>query len=77
MNKVLLTGASGFVGKALAGELLRQGYALNMAFRQIPSKVLDGAVAIPVGNIEGGTLWSDALAGVDTVIHREILKKTS
>ncbi|WP_369680130.1 NAD-dependent epimerase/dehydratase family protein, partial [Pseudomonas aeruginosa] len=40
MNKVLLTGASGFVGKALAGELLRQGYALNMAFRQIPSKVL-------------------------------------
>lgn len=64
---LLVTGASGFVGQALCGELLRRGHAVRGAVRsqmdapQIPVTL--------VGDIGPATDWSAALNGMDTVIH--------
>jgi len=66
--KFLVTGATGFVGKALCAELLRQGQFVRAALRSagIPS---ENAEAVASGPIDGKTDWTEALHGVDVVIH--------
>ncbi len=66
MMKILLTGASGFVGCALKAELASvSGFHLVTAVRR--AGVSPGCFT--VGNIDRGTDFSDALSGVDVVIH--------
>lgn len=60
---VLITGATGFVGRAVCAEAERQGWDLRRASRAGS----DGAMAL--GEIDGLTDWSAALAGCDAVIH--------
>lgn len=66
MTKIMLTGSNGFVGSALKAELISgSGISLVTAIRR-------GAASpdcVVVGNIDGGTDFSEALAGVDAVIH--------
>jgi len=66
MTKIMLTGANGFVGSALKAELASDsGIHLVTAVRR-GRKSPD---CVAVGNIDGGTDFSESLAGVDTVIH--------
>ncbi len=60
---LLVTGASGFVGRGLM-QTLRQR---EIPFRATSRHGGDGLVA--VGDINGRTDWSAALAGIDTVVH--------
>lgn len=62
---VLLTGATGFVGIALALELKNSGYEVVSAVRE--SRSADRQVS--VGNIDGDTDWTQALAGCEFVVH--------
>jgi len=64
----LITGASGFVGKPLCAELLRQGHEVRVAIRSTNDLIDDYERAI-VGSIDGGTDWTVALRGVQMVIH--------
>src|SRR3972149_6947201 len=66
--RFLITGANGFVGKPLCAELLRQGYSVRAALRSANTPVEDVEVVV-TGAIDGGTDWTDALRGVDVVIH--------
>ena len=66
--KFLVTGANGFVGKALCAELLRQGQSVRAAVRSEHAPIDDAEVVV-VGTIDGGTGWGAALRGIDTVIH--------
>lgn len=75
---ILVTGANGFVGRRLCHVLTERGYGVRAAVRQIgagardPGKnARDGAVqdVFPIGNIDSGTDWSDALIGVDSIVH--------
>src|SRR4030067_2010812 len=66
--RFLITGANGFVGKPLCAELRRQGYSVRAALRAASTPVEDVEVAV-TGAIDGETDWSDALRGVDVVIH--------
>jgi len=66
--KFLITGANGFVGKALSVELLRQGYAVAAAVRSAEG-VVEGASVQLLGSIDKDTDWTEALLGVDVVIH--------
>jgi nucleoside-diphosphate-sugar epimerase len=66
--RYLITGSNGFVGKALCAELLRQGQSVRAAVRSTNPSVENVEVAT-VGSIDGKTEWSDALRGVDVVIH--------
>ncbi|MBL1320401.1 MAG: SDR family oxidoreductase [Methylophaga sp.] len=69
MKKILLTGATGFIGQALAHELLSQGYGLVAAVRQQSDKLSEEITQIIVGDINASTDWTEALHNVDMVIH--------
>jgi nucleoside-diphosphate-sugar epimerase len=65
--KVLVTGASGFVGRALCQHLEQRGFEVCRALRRPPA----GAVGehVVVGEIGPETDWGHALIGVDVVVH--------
>jgi nucleoside-diphosphate-sugar epimerase len=63
-DAVLITGASGFVGAALAERLERNGRKVRRSVRQARRP---GDVA--TGDIGPDTDWSEAVAGVDAVVH--------
>lgn len=69
-NTILVTGASGFVGRHLAAALAAAGWTVRGASRQaVPAKVpgVDEWVCVP----ENATAeaWGAAVAGVTTVVH--------
>ena len=69
--KVLVTGAIGFVGRALCTELLRHDQAVRGAVRRHDCTArLDARVeGVVVGSIDTSTDWTAALAGCDAVVH--------
>ncbi len=65
---VLLTGASGFVGRAVLDAAKRGGVVVRPVFRSHDSaKEHSGAVLVP--GLDGEADWAQALQGVDVVIH--------
>ena len=67
--RVLITGASGFVGRALTPALSNAGYAVRAAARDpstIPSTVIH---ALPLPDLARPVDWRPLLADVDAVIH--------
>lgn len=64
--KILVTGANGFVGRALCQALAQRGHEVVGAVRH----AADGSSGLaPVGEIGPETDWERALAGVEAVIH--------
>ena len=63
--KTLVSGANGFVGRALCRHLKAHGHAVVPAVRNA-SGIVDEMV---VGNIDGATDWQPALSGCDAVVH--------
>lgn len=68
-HRILLTGASGFVGKAVLGKLLERGEAVVVALRHGSEVQGKGAEQFRFAQLDGGTEWKAALGRVDTVIH--------
>jgi nucleoside-diphosphate-sugar epimerase len=66
--KILVTGASGLVGKSLCTALLSQGQAVRAVARVASAQVGDFEQVV-VGSIDGATDWSAALREVGIVIH--------
>jgi len=66
METVLVTGANGFIGRALCGVLAASGRRVRKAVR-MPVPGLPDAVA--VGDIGPDTDWRTALEGVSGVVH--------
>jgi nucleoside-diphosphate-sugar epimerase len=71
MAKVLVTGATGFIGRHLCRCLLDFGYLVRGSYRTArPSAGYDPNIEwIEVGEIGPGTCWSKALDGVSYVVH--------
>ncbi len=69
--KVLVTGATGFVGRALLAQLCTQTqFNVRAAVRQPAAERLGPHVEqVPVGNLGADTDWSTALKGVGVVVH--------
>jgi nucleoside-diphosphate-sugar epimerase len=66
LKKILVTGANGFVGKAVAHELLAQGFQVLCAARK--PFVLESATSIRISSLEAVD-WSPYLDGIDCIIH--------
>ncbi|NOS96052.1 MAG: SDR family oxidoreductase [Methylotenera sp.] len=66
--KVLITGATGFVGKVLCAELFSQGHEIRAAVRTKVAPIENVEMTM-VGEIDRGTDWSSALRDIDVVIH--------
>lgn len=67
-HAMLVTGASGFVGRCLTAELQQRGHAVRVALRNT-KQVVGCAEAALITNINAETDWTDALRGIDTVFH--------
>ncbi|WP_298718268.1 SDR family oxidoreductase [uncultured Oceanisphaera sp.] len=67
-TNILVTGATGFVGQALLGQLLENGeYKVTAALRAASG--FDRCAANVVGDITNATDWSTALTNQQVVIH--------
>jgi UDP-glucose 4-epimerase len=70
---VLVTGASGFVGRVLCERLNADGHRLTCASRTLgsapPGWPASGACWVATGALGRATSWSRALEGVDAVVH--------
>lgn len=70
MSKILITGVSGFVGRAVHDELSSRGLAeLVVAIRGSFSDLGSSSTVVRIPGIDGNTEWQHALDGVDVVIH--------
>jgi dihydroflavonol-4-reductase len=84
MTKVLLTGASGYIGKHITLQLLNQGYEVRASVRKLskPSEVrdavlphlldssnLDARFTFIELDLEKDAGWADALKGIDVLMH--------
>jgi len=67
--KILITGATGFVGKAIISKLLEKNNELVAAVRSGSNTLTKTISQINIGNISPETDWSSAVNGVDVVIH--------
>jgi nucleoside-diphosphate-sugar epimerase len=64
---VLVTGASGFVGRAVAAQLVSEGRTVRAAQRR--SETVAGADTVVMGELGEAQDWSSLVAGVDCIIH--------
>jgi nucleoside-diphosphate-sugar epimerase len=67
--RIVVTGASGFIGRRLVARLRADGRAVRGVVRgptNMPAIQLDW---VSVGAVDGSTDWGDALTGVDVVVH--------
>ena len=71
MKKILITGASGFVGSALIKELQKCGHVVRGAIRKKNASLAYKSKVdyVFIDDINAFTEWSNALSGIDTIIH--------
>jgi uncharacterized protein YbjT (DUF2867 family) len=69
-SPVLVTGANGFVGSALCRALTEAGVTMRRAVRRtIAAENQPKKATFEVGEISGSTNWTEALRGIECVVH--------
>jgi nucleoside-diphosphate-sugar epimerase len=66
--KILVTGASGFIGRALIPRLIQSGHEIVATSRDANAKIA-GATVHAIAELGPDTDWRDALRGIEAVIH--------
>ena len=68
--RVLVTGATGFIGRALCPALVAAGHEVAAAVRNSDhSDISEHATVHVVPDIGPETEWDQALSGIDAVVH--------
>lgn len=66
--RVLVTGGAGFIGRALIPPLLEAGHEVIATSRN-PDTIIPGARICQIGELGPETDWTEALEGVEAVVH--------
>jgi len=69
MSRVLVTGASGFIGSAVVAALARDGNAVRAAVRRPHLSFPDGVEVVQHPDLAEAFDWQPLLQGVDQVVH--------
>jgi nucleoside-diphosphate-sugar epimerase len=71
VRNVLVTGANGFIGKVLCERMLADGYQVRGAVRSAAQMtvLLSGVEGVMVGDVGPETDWSEALDGIEGIVH--------
>ncbi len=70
LGRVAVTGATGFVGRALVAQLVALGHVEVLALtRQVPANPVAGAKYLPGGDLASETNWQLALSAAQAVVH--------
>lgn len=69
MQKLLITGANGFIGSGLCQALARRGVPYIPCVRQLGIDWRHTATPFEIGDLSKNLNWKPALAGCDVVIH--------
>lgn len=70
MKRVLVTGANGFVGDGLCKRLLSEGHQVTAALRRPVVPFFHESInSVIVGNVDDKTDWTNAIEGIDIVVH--------
>jgi nucleoside-diphosphate-sugar epimerase len=66
--RILVTGAAGFIGRALCPGLVERGHFV-LGITRHPASPIPGVELRPIGDIGPGTDWSGHLDRIDVVVH--------
>ena len=69
MERVLVTGATGFIGSHLCPALHEAGYEVVGAVRELSSSQTSGPSLVAIGDVGPDTDWTEALHRVSVVVH--------
>jgi len=76
LSNILITGATGFVGRALAAALAAQGHDVRAVVRRGGVNIA-GMEMVVMPDLLDETCWLPLLTGIDIVIHLAALSHTS
>ena len=82
MARIFVTGATGFIGRALCRHLIYEGYTVRGAVRmpQAEKRLVPGVSPFVCGDLREDVDWTSAMDGVDAVVHLaarvHVLKET-
>ena len=65
----VVTGANGFLGRALSATAAARGYRVKGAVRRAVSDLPNGVEAVVAGDLTLDSDWSHVLAGGDVIVH--------
>ena len=69
MSKILITGGTGFVGKALCENLQSKNYLVHITSRTNIFPLSKRVISFNTGEINHKTKWNNSLKEVDCIIH--------
>jgi nucleoside-diphosphate-sugar epimerase len=70
VSRILVTGASGFIGRATVAALAEAGHEVRAATRRPQAVTVPGAAElVPLGDLELAVDWRELVAGMDAVLH--------
>ena len=70
MKKILVTGASGFIGKSICKTLSKSDRSVFGAVRKLDPILMSGKINyVSIGDISLKKNWKDILLGIDCIIH--------
>jgi nucleoside-diphosphate-sugar epimerase len=69
MSRILVTGASGFIGSAVVAALARDGYDVRAAVRRPGQSFPDGVAVVQHPDLAGTFDWRPLVDGIDQVVH--------
>src|SRR5215471_7388319 len=69
MSMVFLTGSTGYMGRALIGELLAKGHKVRALARPASQDKLSSGCEVVLGDALDPTTYRHRVAGADTFVH--------